>query len=248
MRFLIRIAATIRALLMPLILVVWTGVMSSIGIFSALTLRNRKLDTWIVQTWCKGICFFVGIRIRVQGLENIPDGGVLYVFNHQSLMDIPVIHAGIPRDFRFGAKLELFSIPVFGHAMKYMGALKIARGNRAEAIQVLEEAAKRMNDGFSYVLAPEGTRQKVPVLGEFKSGPFIMAIQAKRPVVPVVINGIHRLLPKKALLMNTQSWFCEVDLLILKPVNGAEFNFDNRDDFKDKVRGMMKAAYRGAER
>ncbi len=244
MRLIVRLLCIVRALLMPAILVVWTFVLSSIGLFCALVVKKRSVDNWVIRTWCGGICFFVGIRIHLYGLENIPSGGVLYAFNHQSLMDIPVIHTGIPRDFRFGAKVELFKIPVFGHAMKYMGALKIARTNRSEAIQVLEEAAKKMNEGYSFILAPEGTRQKQPELGEFKSGPFIMAIQAKRPIVPVVINGIHKLLPKKSLLINTQSWYCDVDLLILKPVDGAEFNFANRDDFKDLVRAQMKAAYR----
>lgn len=245
MRLLLKIPLFIRAILMPLILIVHTGFWSSLGIFCTFVFRSRKIDTFIIHVWSKGICWFLGIRVHVSGLENIPEGGVLFVFNHQSLMDIPVVHAGIPNDFRFGAKAELFNIPIFGPAMKHMGALKIARGNRSEAIQVLEEAASRMNKGFSFILAPEGTRQKEPVLGEFKSGPFIMAIQAKRPIVPVVINNIYKLLPKKAILMNMQSWYCDVDLKVLKPVNGAEFNFTNRDDFKDLVREMMAKEYRG---
>ena len=245
MKVLVRLACFIRALMMPLVLVVFTGFCSVAAIGSTFLIRNRKIDTWIVQFWCKGICFFVGIRVRVKGLENIPPGGVLYVFNHQSLLDIPVIHSGILRDFRFGAKLELFKVPLFGSAMKRLGALKIARSNRADAIQVLEEAAKKMNDGYSFVLAPEGTRQKEPVIGEFKTGPFVMAIQAKRPVVPLVINGIYKILPKKALLMNTRRWFCDIDLLILKPVDGAEFNFENRVAFRDRVRDAMKLAYVG---
>jgi 1-acyl-sn-glycerol-3-phosphate acyltransferase len=244
MRFLIRIASIIRALFMPFILVLQTATMSAVGLFCTFVFNNRKLDTFIIRFWSKSICWLVGMRVHVTGLENIPEGGVLFVFNHQSLFDIPVVHAGIPKDFRFGAKMELFKIPIFGSAMKHLGALKIARGNRAEAIQVLEDAAQKMNQGFSYILAPEGTRQKEPQLGEFKSGPFIMAVQAQRPIVPLVINNIYKILPKKALLMNTQSWFCDIELKVLKPVNGAEFNFNNRDDFKDLVRDMMKREYR----
>jgi len=238
-----RFFAFIRALFLPIILIVHTAVLSALGIFCALVFRNRKLDTWIIQFWSKGICFFVGLRLRVTGLENIPPGGVLFVFNHQSLLDIPVIHAGIPRDFRFGAKLELFSIPIFGQAMKSMGALPIARSNRAEAVQVLESAAQRMNEGLSFILAPEGTRQREARIGEFKSGPFIMAIQAKRPVVPVVIKNIQQVLPKKALLMNSKNWVTTINVRVLPPVNGAEFNFDNRDELKNLVRAAMVREY-----
>ncbi len=238
-----KVFTTIRAIFLPLLLILETALSCSTALIATFLIRSRKVDTYLIQLWCRGICFLVGIKPRVKGLENIPPGGVIYVFNHQSLLDIPVIHAGILRDFRFGAKIELFKVPLFGATMRALGALPIARGNRSDAIRVLEAAATRMQNGESFVLAPEGTRQKEPRIGEFKSGPFILAIKAKRPLVPVVIKNIHAIMPRKALLIHRNRWTSFVDVTVLKAVDGAEFNFDQREDFKNRVREVMAKEY-----
>jgi 1-acyl-sn-glycerol-3-phosphate acyltransferase len=158
-------------------------------------------------------------------------------------LDIPVVHAGLPRDFRFGAKIELYRIPIFGRTMTAMGALPIARGNRKEAIRVLEGAAQRMKNGESFILAAEGTRQREPVIGEFKSGPFILAVHAQRPVVPIVIKNIHDVLPKKGLLINARRWTSTVEVSVLPAIDGAEFNFENREKLKNLVREAVVREY-----
>lgn len=240
---LVKVATFLRAIVLPVLLILYTGFCCVVALLAVFFIRKRTLENKIVRMWTTGICWMVGIKLNVQGAENIPPGGVLFVFNHQSLLDIPVMHSALPKDFRFGAKTELFRIPLFGRTMTALHALPIARGNRAEAIQVLEEASKRMVNGESFALAPEGTRQKEAAIGEFKTGPFVMAIQAKRPVVPVVIKNIHRIMPRKALLIHKNAWVSEVNVSILKAVDGAQFNFENRDVFRNQVREAMKREY-----
>src|SRR5438552_1467751 len=131
MEIVIRILATLRALFIPPFAVTFTMIMSVFTLICAFA-NQRRLMTRGIAWWGRVLCKAVGIRLHVRGLENIPEGGVLYVFNHQSLLDIPIIHAAIgpPRDFRFGSKIELFKIPIFGLAMRRSGALPIARANR----------------------------------------------------------------------------------------------------------------------
>ncbi|MGE3975400.1 MAG: lysophospholipid acyltransferase family protein [Bdellovibrionales bacterium] len=233
----------LRGLFLPLFLIVLTGFCCIIALSIVWFTGNRVWEFAILRFWSRTILQVVGIELEVTGLENIPDRSCIFVFNHQSLLDIPVVHTAIPRDFRFGAKIELFRIPVFGATMRSMRVLPIARGQRDEAIKVLEQAASRINNGESFILAPEGTRQKVPRIGDFKSGPFMVAMKAKAPMVPIVINGLDEVMPKKAWLIHTNMWKSRVRVQILPAIDGAEFNLDARNAFKDRVRLAMHEAF-----
>ncbi len=209
------------------------------------TTRNRAWEFAILRFWSKGMARAVGLDIEVRGMENLPARPCLFVFNHQSLLDIPVIHAAIPRDFRFGAKSELFKIPIFGKTMTDMRVLPIARGQRDEAVRVLEQAALRIQNGESFILAPEGTRQKEPKIGEFKSGPFMLAMRARAPMVPLVLTGMSEVMPKKAFLIHSHAWKSRILVEILPPIEGADYDVEGRNAFKDKVRMAMTEAYAG---
>jgi 1-acyl-sn-glycerol-3-phosphate acyltransferase len=161
----------VRGVLLPFIIILFTALCSALVLLDAFTTRKRTWQTGVLHFWAKSLVRLSGLRLKVSGLENIPAGGVVYVFNHQSLFDIPVVHAAIPRDFRYGAKTELYKIPGFGATMTAMGVIPIARANRSEAIHALAVAATRIQKGESFILAPEGTRQKESRIGEFKSGP-----------------------------------------------------------------------------
>jgi len=239
LKLLLRMILLIRGLLLPFWLAIYTAICCTSVLVAIFILRSRFIEYFLLRIWAKHIVWVVGLRLHVTGLDKIPPQGVLFIFNHQSLLDIPVIHSAIPRDLRFGAKIELFSIPIFGRTMRAMRVLPIPRGQREEAIRVLERSAVRIKKGESFILAPEGTRQKENQLGEFRSGPFILSIQAGCPLVPVVLRGIHDVLPKNSLLIHTCRWVTDVNVDILDPINGAEFNFPQREDFKKLARDRM---------
>lgn len=236
-----------RWLLIPLSLlaggisILFTMVMAIVVILSTYCHR-REWEDRVVMFWSKGLLLLAGVRVRVFGLEKLPRAGVIFVFNHFSLYDIPVIHAVVPKSFRFGAKAELFKIPIFGPSMARAKALKIERSNLNSVIRVYDEARDRVSRGESFILAPEGTRQKDARIGEFKTGPFILAINAKAPIVPIVLKNVEKVIPKGHLLLR-YDWPRIVELHILDPIPTAHLTLENREELKDKTRAIMVQAF-----
>jgi 1-acyl-sn-glycerol-3-phosphate acyltransferase len=162
----------------------------------------------------------MGIDVEVRGEEFVrKDGkGFLILFNHSSLLDIPVLYGFFPRPFQFGAKVELFKIPLFGKAMELCGVLPIDRSNRYQVMKIYEGAIARVNNGEVFALAPEGTRQESVELGKFKRGPFEFAYNAKMEVVPTVVAGVLHALPKKSVWINLGKWRRKIILQVTPPV------------------------------
>lgn len=149
----------------------------------------------------------------------------------------------IKKSIRFGAKKELFMIPIFGHAMRMVGVLKINRGDRSHAISTLKKANERITEsGASFILAAEGTRQSHNALGEFKSGPFVLAIDSQCPLVPVVIYGAYDVMPKKDLFFRLEKKH-KVYIEILPPVSTKNYQFEDRQELKKLVRNQMSEAF-----
>src|SRR5690606_10302576 len=125
----------------------------------------------------RGLIAAFGVRLTVEGLENLPAEGCIMVFNHSSHFDIFALAAGITKSSRFGAKIELFKIPVFNWAMRTVEVLPIRRRQRDQVLKLYEDSVPRVHSGESFYLAGEGSRQPTDQVGEkFKSGPFIFAI------------------------------------------------------------------------
>ena len=203
--------------------------------------QRRKGDL-IIKGWAKELLRACGITCVIHGLEKVPaDTGCLYLINHTTLMDIPLAHAALPPSIRFGAKAELFKIPVFGRALQRIGVLKIQRTNRTAVMRVYDSAADRLRAGESFVLAPHGTRETESQLGEFKTGPFVLAINAQVPVVPVILTGIEPILPKAAWhICYRGSPQARVD--VLAPISTKGMHLDQRDDLRTLVFEKMKVA------
>ena len=205
----------------------------------------RDQCTRLIRQWASAVIGTFGIRADVRSESNIPDrGGGIIVFNHQSLFDIPVLMTSTPKHIRFGAKIELFSIPFFGRAMRAVGTLPIARENRTEVLKIYREAEKQFAQDYVFCLAPEGTRQKEPQIGRFKKGPFVFAINAGVPVIPVVIRGAHEVLPKKSLLVNVGQWARTVTVDYLPPIATKGLASADLDSLVERVRNMMEAKYK----
>ncbi|WP_413944689.1 lysophospholipid acyltransferase family protein [Bdellovibrio sp. HCB-162] len=204
-----------------------------------LTMNNRPLEDHIVEFWTRNACRMFGVKVVVKGLENRPSGGFLYVFNHTSFFDIFAMN-GYLGSFRFGAKIELFKIPVFGPAMRRAGILPIARERREEVFKVYQAAEARIKAGERFALAPEGTRQNSERLGNFKSGPFIFAINAKAPIVPVIVKGAAAILPKGHTVPNWGVWSRTVTLQVLPPIDPTEYTIEQRPQLQERVRKVME--------
>ena len=146
--------------------------------------------------WARVGLLLAGVRLTVEGREHLPTGAVVYMPNHQSNFDILALYAGLPVQFRWLAKEELFRIPLFGFAMRRTGYIPVNRSDRKKAIRSMAEAARRITEGTSVIVFPEGTRSFDGSLQPFKKGGVMLAIDAGAPIVPVAIRGSHEVMPK----------------------------------------------------
>ena len=154
-----------------------------------------------LTAWANRIVDHLGMTIEVEGRENFSRSATYLVMsNHQSHYDVPVLFhvLGPPNGMpiRMIAKIELFSIPFFGGAMREAGFVAIDRNSRKKAMASLAEAKRRMQDGTSVWIAPEGTRSPTGELLPFKKGGFHLAFDVAQPVLPVTIRGTRDALPR----------------------------------------------------
>ncbi len=137
-----------------------------------------------------------GIRVRVEGAENIPAGVCVFVANHVSNLDPPAVVPTIPRRIALLAKKEVFRIPILSRAMRLAAFVAVDRADPESAAASLLEAVEHLRNGVSYLVFPEGTRSPDGRLRPFKKGSFVMAIQAGVPVVPISVIGTQKLMRK----------------------------------------------------
>ncbi len=179
-------------------------------IFSAITYSSlvivlmpisKKASKQAGRLWMKHLLFFSRVSVRTFGSEKLAkDKHYIFIANHQSYYDIPVLFAGLPFFLGFIAKKQLFQIPIFGWAMAAVGHIWIDRDNARKARQSISRAVAKLNkENISLVLFPEGTRSSGEGLGAFKRGSFTLAIEAGVAVVPVSIVGAETILAKRSL-------------------------------------------------
>lgn len=151
----------------------------------------------INRAWAAGMMRWNRVEATVKGLDRLQPGQpYVYVANHVSFIDIWVLLERLPGSVRFVYKKELDRVPVFGPAMKASGHIAIDRRNRASAFAAYDVAAEQVRAGTSAMVFAEGTRSRDGRLMPFKKGPFVLAISAQVPIVPVAILGAFDSLPK----------------------------------------------------
>ena len=151
---------------------------------------------------------------------------------------------GYIEDLRFGAKAELFKIPIFAQTMRAMGTLPIARNNREEVYKIYEEAKARFANREKFALSPEGGRFYTGgPLAPFKAGPFLFAMSAGAPLVPLVIIGAYEALPKGGFLFNSSHWKHTITIKILEPVKTEGVAPSLRRELQDLVYERMNRVW-----
>lgn len=159
----------------------------------------------------------LAIDLHVRGAERVPlDRAYVYMSNHQSHLDIPVLYASLPSPtIRMLAKTELFQIPVWGRGLRAAEFVEVDRGNHQRAMQSIAHAAELVRDGVSIYLAPEGTRSRDGRIGKLKKGGFHLALGTGAPIVPVALRGTIDILPRGGRVMQTHR---RVDVTIGAPI------------------------------
>jgi 1-acyl-sn-glycerol-3-phosphate acyltransferase len=183
--------------------------------------------------WGRIGLLLAGVRLTVAGREHLADRGpVIYMANHVSNFDILALYAGLPGQFRWMAKIELFRIPLFGFAMRRAGYIPVDRSNRKNSVLSMREAVRRIERGTSVVIFPEGTRSPDGTLQAFKTGSFTLALMAQVPVAPIAITGSGDVMPKHSRWIRGG----HVTLTILPPVETAGRQVAERTELMEEVR------------
>ncbi len=149
----------------------------------------------LARVWARILLAASGIHVIAEGVEKLdPEKVYVLVANHSSFMDIPVLLATIPLQFRFFAKKELFRIPFLGSHLKRAGHIPVVRGDVRASLKSMSEGARMIRErNVSVLLFPEGGRT-VDQLGEFTEGTAYIAIKGGVPAVPIGLDGMRKIL------------------------------------------------------
>lgn len=222
------------------ILVADPGIILSTIFFGTLGLlvsffdKTGNLQVRLARVWAKVLLAVSGVKVRVEGLEQIdPDGSYVFIANHLSFMDTPVVLANIPAQFRFLAKRGLFQIPLLGTHLGRAGHIPVPRGDPRGSVKVMQQAAEAIQrKRISLLIFPEGGRSHDGMLQPFKEGGAYIAIKAGVPAVPVVLIGTREVLPFGTGVVLSG----HVTLRLLKPISTNELTLKDRGKLTEEAR------------
>jgi 1-acyl-sn-glycerol-3-phosphate acyltransferase len=195
---------------------------------------------WCMRTWAKSMCIAAGVKVVVHHPERIlPGRGAVYACNHVSWFDVFSIASVLPR-YTFIAKAELKKLPIFGYGAEAAGVVFLARDNRKAAFESYQGAAMEVTAGKNVVVFPEGTRGRDYSLRPFKKGPFVLAIAAQAPVVPVLVFGAREVMPKGTFRVRSNT----VHVHFLEAVDTTGLTYDRRHQLMRVVWGRIETCLR----
>lgn len=213
---------------------VYTIVFGTVSLASTLVDPSGRFAHRCARGWGWLILKTSGVTVRVSGLERL-DRSRSYIFaaNHQSIYDIPVVFASLPFDLRIIAKESLGRIPFMGWHLRRAGHLLVDRSNPGAG--VVKKMARLVGARQSLVVFPEGTRSVDGVVGRFKGGSFVIALDAGVPVVPISISGTRRVMLKGRVTVFPG----DVRLTVHAPVETAGVARGDVRAFADAVRATV---------
>ena len=213
----------------------------SVAVFLASLIDSKGVNPHkVAGIWARCILFGSRIKVRIRGLSNIESSqSYIFMLNHQSFYDIPVILGCLPVQFRWLAKHELFKIPLFGIAMRRAGYISINRTDRRSAFQSLKIAALIIRSGVPVVIFPEGTRSPDGRILPFKKGGFVLAIQSQVPIVPVIIQGTSAILTKKQIKITPG----EVSIQVCAPIPTTDYTTKTKEILMERVKTVISEPF-----
>lgn len=193
---------------------VYTVVLGSLSLASSLVDRSGRTAHRCARAWSWLILRTTGVNVLVEGSEQLTPGKTyIFVANHQSHYDTPVVFSSLPFQLRIIAKASLARFPVLGWHLRRGGHLFVDR-SRPDRAGILKQWRGMVADGLSLIIYAEGTRSPDGRVARFRAGSFLLAIQAGLPIVPVAVVGTRQVMPKGRLRTEP----AEVALVIHEPI------------------------------
>ncbi|MBK7578241.1 MAG: 1-acyl-sn-glycerol-3-phosphate acyltransferase [Ignavibacteria bacterium] len=187
-----------RTWLILAVIFVVTALYAVVAMMHMILFRNEEVFFAYSRSWSKLLLWFSNVHVTMEGASALrPGERHIYVSNHASLFDIPVILANVPDNVRIMYKRELRKIPIFGWCLRFSPYIAIDRERSREASDVLDSVVETLSTGSSVLVFPEGTRSEDGNVGVFRRGAFALAVRSGRTIVPLSLTGTAGILPKK---------------------------------------------------
>lgn len=207
-------------------LIVWSVIVGSADLMYELAMKVVRAGNRIG-----------GIRVRVEGLENVPPGACVFISNHVSNADALAFIPAIPRRVAILIKQELFRIPILSTGMRRAQFIPVDRSDREAAAASIDVAVRTLKEGLSFAIFAEGTRSGDGHLRPFKRGAFTIAIHAGAPIVPVSISGTLALMKKG-------DWFIRPGEVVVRygpAVDSSTYTMARRRELLARVQALVAA-------
>ena len=218
------------------VITIYTIVLGTVSLLSTLIDRSGNFAHKCARLWGRLILVTSGTRVRITGLEHlVPGRSYVFAANHQSIYDIPILFASVPFQLRIVAKASLGRIPFMGWHLHRAGHLLVDRRNPGP--DIVQKMARLVGQSSSLIVFPEGTRSVDGTLGRFKKGPFLVAIDAQLPVVPVSLANSRNVMKKGQLMVRP----ADVELTIHPPIPTAGVSRTDVLAFAHRVRSVVAA-------
>lgn len=218
-------------LLFPLAVAIWAVTVPfdrRLRILHWFTCFWASLYTWLNPAW----------PVRIEGRQHVrPDEAYVMVANHLSLLDILVLFR-LFTHYKWVSKIENFRVPFIGWNMSLNRYIKLRRGDRASVVQMMKACRETLDQGNSIMMFPEGTRSPTGRMRAFKTGAFELALEAQRPILPIVIQGTADALPKRGFVLRGRH---PITVSILPEIPFESFRGTNVETLTDHVRGVIAA-------
>lgn len=224
-------------------LLLFVALMLLFGIFIILPLlvspNGDKISFAFFRAWAGIWSLFCGIRYEVEGKEHIDrDTSYIFIFNHRSFLDAPIIPLTVPKEVRAIGKKELSRIPIFGQIIDRV-AIWVDRSNPESRKKSLDGVTRLIHQGKSIMIAPEGTRNDTKeLLLPFKKGAFRLSAETQTPILPMAIIGADKILPKGSKLLRPGKVKIVFSEALAPPKNTTETDLER---YTEKGRNRLEA-------
>jgi 1-acyl-sn-glycerol-3-phosphate acyltransferase len=217
---------------------VYTIVLGTLSIASSLFESSGYFAHWCARTWSRLILATTGVEVDVEGLERLAPGRTyVFVSNHQSIYDIPILFWSLPYQLRIIAKESLGRFPFLGWHLRRTGHMLVDR-RRPDRARIFAWAERLTAQGLSLIVFPEGTRSRDGQVSRFKGGSFLLALQAGLPIVPLSVVGSRHVMLKGRLA----TYPGRVRLVVHEPIDTTGLADADPKAFGERVRALIAPA------
>ena len=218
----------------------YTIILGTLSLLSSLFDSSGAVQHGFARLWARMILSTIGTRISIEGLEKIDTRRAhVYVVNHTSAIDIPVLYVSLPFQFRILAKRELFRYPFMGWHLKRSGQIPVVLDNPKASIRSLQLAVTAVKNNMSLVVFPEGGRSEDGQLQAFMGGAFFAAIRAHADVIPMALVGTYETLKMNSFHIKPRP----VRLLVAAPISTAGLSTRDTEKVAERARTVISDLY-----